>query len=501
MKPASVFRRTQTAVGPVLLIHCAIILWAVTGLHLFANDFQTDHPPSAAGRPPLVFEHNPLRQPGQSFLRACAQDYTAFLTRDSAIFALGPAASPTLVRMRLIDTTPASPVDAIDGVYPTADNPHASVAALQPTASLPRAVYGQVRYRGVYPGVDLVYRDQNGLLEYDFIVAPGADPTRIRLTFNTLIVPRSGTGFQPASSVTPPNNALSHIELDPTGALILHTPAGTVRQTKPVIYQELAGNRRPVTGAFRLRGPREVGFQIGAYDPSLPLVIDPVLVYSGLLGGSADEGASSVAVDDDGNAYITGTTLSLDFPVTTGTNTTPQGGQDAYVAKFSPTGALLYCTLVGGPCEDTGNAIAVDSAGNAYITGRAGLCFATGLSPGVMVAKLSPTGSLVYLYSFGGSLADTSAGYAIAVDPDGNAYTTGTAQASSSDFPVTPGAFQTNRCGGIADGFVAKVNPAGTGLVYCTYLCGSDFDVPQAIAIDSARNAYIGGKTSSHDFP
>ncbi len=226
-----------------------------------------------------------------------------------------------------------------------------------------------------------------------------------------------------------------------------------------------------------------------------------VLTYSGYLGGSYDEGAADIAVDGDGNAYITGTTASTNFPVTTGTNTIPQGGQDAYVAKFSPTGALLYCTLVGGPCGDAGYAIAVDAAGNAYLTGRADLCYAEGLAPGVLVAKLSPTGALTYLYTFGGRLADTSAGYAITVDGDGNAYIAGIAQASTSDFPVTPGAFQTNRCGGLGDGFVAKVNPAGNGLIYCTYLCGSDFDVPQAIAIDSARNAYVAGKTSSHDFP
>jgi hypothetical protein len=431
---------------------------------------------SVTGVQPLAFEPSGGQSEPQVQFRARGQGYTVFLTPDGAQLTLGSPVASVVVRMSFVNAAPPTHIAGLDQLagtmrqFPTGGDSCQSPGIVS---------YKRVRYGGIYPGVDVVYRGEDGPLEYDFIVAPGADPGGIGLAFE----------------------GMQRMELDASGALVLHTPAGSLRQPRPIIYQELAGVRQQVPGAFVRRGSSAVGFRLGPYDASVPLVIDPVLVYSGYLGGSYDEGAESIAVDGEGNAYITGTTVSPDFPVTTGTNATPQGGQDAYVAKFSPTGALLYCTLVGGPCEDTGNAIAVDAAGNAYIAGRAALCYAEGLPPGVLVAKLSPTGALIYLYTFGGSLADTSAGYAITVDADGNAYVAGKAQASTSDFPVTSGAFQTNRCGGLADGFVAKVNPAGNGLVYCTYLCGSDFDVPLAIGIDSARNAYVAGKTASHDFP
>jgi hypothetical protein len=228
------------------------------------------------------------------------------------------------------------------------------------------------------------------------------------------------------------------------------------------------------------------------------------IVYSGYLGGMYDDVAFGVAVDGDGNAYITGTTGSPNFPETVGTNGIPYGSQAPFVAKFSPVGALLYCTIIGGVCDGQSYAIAVDGAGNAYITGRANTCIlGPGSPPGVLVAKLNPIGGLTYLYVFGASFGDSSAGYAIAIDNGGYAYVTGQADGWSLDFPTTPGAFQTNPCGGYpsGDGFVAKVNPAGTGLVYSTYICGTMEDTSRAIAIDPAGFACIAGDTMSQDFP
>lgn len=227
------------------------------------------------------------------------------------------------------------------------------------------------------------------------------------------------------------------------------------------------------------------------------------IVYSGYLGGMYDDVAFGITVDGAGNAYITGTTGSPDFLETVGTNGTPGGKMAPFVAKFSPGGALLYSTIIGGLCDGQGYAIAVDGTGNAYITGRANTCILGGNPPGVLVAKLNPVGGLTYLYVFGGSFGDSSAGNAIAVDTNGNAYVTGQADVWSLDFPATPGAFQTNACGGFpsGDGFVAKVNAAGTGLVYSTYLCGTLEDTPNAIAIDPAGFVYIGGDTMSQDFP
>jgi len=228
------------------------------------------------------------------------------------------------------------------------------------------------------------------------------------------------------------------------------------------------------------------------------------IVHSGYLGGMYDDLASGIAVDGAGNVYITGTTGSPNFPETVGTNGTPYRSMAPFVAKFSPTGALLYSTIIGGLCDGQGYAIAVDATGNAYITGRANTCiFEPGSPPGVLVAKLNPVGGLTYLYVFGGSFGDSSAGNAIAVDTNGNAYVTGQADVWSLDFPTTPGAFETNACGGFpsGDGFVAKINPAGTGLVYSTYICGTLEDTPNAIAIDPAGFVYVGGDTMSQDFP
>ena len=220
------------------------------------------------------------------------------------------------------------------------------------------------------------------------------------------------------------------------------------------------------------------------------------LSFSTYLGGSGDEaddflgGVVGVAVDTAGNVYVTGTTQSADFPTTPGANRTLDGNQDAFVTKFSPTGSLVYSTYVGGPCNDIARDIAVDAAGNAYITGRAnaGVCL-SGPEPGVLVAKLGPTGDLVYSLVFGGSLADSSIGQGIKVDAAGQAYVTGLAASSSGDFPTTPGAFRTTPCDDVwytADVFVTKINAAGSGFVYSTYLCGTGGDSANGIAIDAA---------------
>ena len=228
--------------------------------------------------------------------------------------------------------------------------------------------------------------------------------------------------------------------------------------------------------------------------------VGPRIEYSTYLGGSGDESSARVAVDKFGNVYVTGTTSSSEFPGTPPVDRSLGDELDAFVAKFSPDGVLIYSTLVGGTCEDEGNAIAVDEAGNAYITGRSDLCHWGNLPPGVLVAKIGPTGELLYFYTFGAPLADSSRGLGIAVDADGYAYVTGIA--SGSGFPVTPNAFQqTNGGGFLGDGFVAKLNPAGNDLVYCTYLCGTGHDSANAIALDAQRNVVIVGRTASHDFP
>ena len=218
------------------------------------------------------------------------------------------------------------------------------------------------------------------------------------------------------------------------------------------------------------------------------------------------EGVTSVAVDASGNVYVAGTTQSSDFPITGGAGGA-LGAGDVFVTKLSPAGTIVYSTVFGGACEDSANAIAVDDAGNAYVTGRfnGGSCYAD--QAGALVLKLGSTGAVVYASVLGGTLADTSSGQAIAVDAAGHAYVAGVANVASNDFPTTAGAFRTAACANVyangfaGDGFVAKLGTDGSTLVYSTLLCGQGDDAPSGIAIDAAGNAYVAGTTASSDFP
>ena len=348
--------------------------------------------------------------------------------------------------------------------------------------------YAKVHYQDLYPGIDLIYYGNQRQLEHDFVVRPGADPGSIALSFQ----------------------GADKVEVDAQGDLVLHTAAGAIRQRKPVIYQEVAGLRRDIAGGYLLREKRTVGFKVDKYDPSRPLIIDPVLIYSTYLGGSSSDVAGGIAVDAAGNAYVTGGILSTDFPTTAGAFQTTLGGDlDAFVTKLNPTGsALVYSTFLGGSAFDEGLGIAVGAAGNAYVTGdtrstnfpiTAGAFQTTlGGSAGAFVTKLNPAGSaLVYSTYLGGSNNDDGKG--IAVDLTGNAYVTG--DTDSSNFPTTAGAFQTTLGGDGGDAFVTKLNPAGSALIYSTYLGGSGLDRGLGVAVDASGNAYVTGDTRSTNFP
>jgi len=343
--------------------------------------------------------------------------------------------------------------------------------------------YAKVRYREVYPGIDLVYYGNQRQLEYDFVVAPGADPNKIVL------------GFKGADK----------LEIDAQGDLVLHAAGGDVRQHKPVVYQDIDGVRREIDGSYVRKGANRVGLQIAAYDASRPLIIDPVLSYSTYLGGSGREKGLAITVGRDGNAYVTGLVSSTDFPTSAGAfqpvfggGTAFGGGQgfDAFVTRLNSTGsALVYSTYLGGSDDDQGLGIAVDADGNAYVTGStmsanfpttAGAFQST--YGGAFVTKLDPTGSaLVYSTYLGSSSSD--AGNAITVDAGGSAYVTGIA---SSNFPTTPGAFQT---AGSFCAFITKLDPTGSTLAYSTYLGGAN-TAALGIAVDAGGSAYVVGRTS-----
>lgn len=353
--------------------------------------------------------------------------------------------------------------------------------------------YARVKYADVYPGIDLVYYGNQGRLEQDFIVGPGSEPRAIRLSFD----------------------GVQRLRIDGHGDLVLSVQGGKLRQSKPIAYQVVQGQKHEIASGYCITGKNEVGFEVGAYDTSRPLVIDPVLVYSTYLGGGGNDISNGIAVDSAGSAYVTGSTLSTNFPTLNPRQATNQGANDVFVTKLNAAGnALVYSTYLGGTVnthvtgsgDDQGKSIAVDSSGNAYVTGfTSSTNFPTqgtlrptygGGTFDAFVFKLNATGAtLAYSAYLGGSLEDEGNG--IAVDSAGNAYLTGYTQ--STNFPtVTP--FQASIAGG-SNAFVTKVNAAGSAFVFSTYLGGNGGDRGNAIAVDASGNAYITGNTNATNFP
>jgi uncharacterized protein (TIGR03437 family) len=340
--------------------------------------------------------------------------------------------------------------------------------------------YARIRYRAVYPGIDLIFYGNDRRFEFDFIVAPGADPRQIRLVLDGADV----------------------LRLNEHGDLIAGVGQQEVRLLKPAVYQ---GDQEPLAGRYTLLGRGRVGFRVSGYDRRRALIIDPVLTYATYLGGNGEDWANAVAVDSAGNVYIAGYSESTNFPRTSGVfQNTLRGGRDAFVAKLNAEGtALIYSTLIGGDSTDQARGIALDSAGNAYLTGDT-LSANFPTTPGayrttpyraddMFVAKLNSAGTaLVYSTYFGGRNSEAS--FAIAVDRAGSAHITG--NTLSDDLPTTaPGAFPSS--GGPAC-FVAKFNPAGSALSYARFLGGG---AGRALTTDSDGNAYVTGSTFDNNFP
>src|SRR5438876_66583 len=488
------------------------------------------------GRLPLYFEANQGQTDPQVRFLARGGGQTLFLTSTEAVLVLTKADSQAQGPQRplIIPVAARAGRQAVLRMAFAGASPQPRIAGQRelagkvnyflgndPAKWRPNVpTYAAVRYEGLYPGIDLVYYGNNRQLEYDLVVAPGADPSQIALTFE----------------------GADRLEIDATGDLVLHTAVGTIHQRRPIVYQQTNGIRSEVAGAYVLRGGNDIGFQVAAFDGSRPLIIDPVLAYSTLLGGSGWDAGYDIVVDAGGNAYVTGFAGSTDFPTTLWAFQTahspfnPRCEQlsicfDAFVTKLNPIGsALVYSTYLGGSELEMGNAIAVDAAGSAYVTGYTySMDFPTTPAafhptPGVVadafVTKLNLDGSgLAYSTYLGGSGGD--AGYAIAVDAGGNAYVTGST--GSVNFPTTPGAFQPvhgsyywflwltlhpdpNLCPNPntclpADAFITKLNPAGSALVYSTYLGGTDSGGGSSIAIDAEGNVHVTGGTASLNFP
>jgi len=538
----------------------------------------------AYGKLPLSFEVNQGQTDDQVKYLARGPGYTVFLTPTEAVLALRAQPSAVsrqqsarrdhiekngivtraVVRMKVVEGDAHAKLEGVDELqgksnYFIGNDPE------KWRTNIPH--YSKVRHREVYPGIDLVFYGNPRQLEYDFIIAPGADPNDITLAFE----------------------GMDRLEIDNEGNLILHLSGGHLIQRAPIMYQEINGVKQTINGRYVLGGKDHVAFQIGAYDVSKTLVIDPVVLsYSSYLGGSQIDLGNSIAVDGGGNAYVTGSTgpagvptpfpttpgafdtifngnreafvtkvnaagnaliystflggnnideghgialeplcpsncsayvtgftISPDFPTPGGFQTVFGGVRDAFVTKLNPAGsALTYSTYLGGSLLDTGNDIAVDGGGNAYVTGSTD---SGGVTPfpttagafdqtfnGVtdaFVTKIDSSqagaASLIYSTYLGGSLEDLGNG--IAVDGTGSAYVTGstdTSELAIPPFPTTVGAFD-RTFGGDTDAFVTKLNPAGSGLTYSTYLGGNLIDVGNDIFVDAAGNAYVTGSTDT----
>jgi hypothetical protein len=482
---------------------------------------------------PIRFEPNVGQASPQTEYLARGNGYTAAITERGVILSL-PLASLSTARLLL------SPVHAKANPQLRAERPQSSVSNYfigNDPSQWHRNIanYAAVRYQRIYPGIDWVVYGNPRQLEYDFVVAPGADPHQIELKIEGAGSPSVGDN----------------------GDLQVKVHDVTLRQLKPVIYQTAANGVRHYIDGHYVLAHGHFAFALGDYDRSRALIIDPAFVYSTYLGGSGFDLASAIAADGEGNAYVVGSTDSTDFPA----EQPLQGGNlernfpTAFIAKFNAAGtALVYSTYLGGSGNDrtgnlgfcgaassdnsgrgsviTGNggdgatAIAVDAAGNAYVAGftsssdfptvrplQATNHAAANRGSNAFLAKLNAAGNaLVYSTYLGGSgtqgaqiTGDSAA--AIAVDGTGDAYVTGITM--SPDFPtVMPFQASNGEPSGRPTGFVAKLNAAGGALVYSSYLGGSGGkagagvgDCANAIAVDAGGNAYVAGQTSSTDFP
>ncbi len=425
---------------------------------------------------PLLFvENRGQANAGVRYL-AKAGNMTGYFRAGSTELRAGEAA----VRVRYRNANPAATLEGTDA-QATRVNLLLGNSEKEWQRDVP--TYSGVRYKALYPGIDLIYGAAARRLKSEYVVAPGADPSQIAIVYEGAGRPR----------------------VDAKGYLILPARSGELREERPEVYQTVSGQRRPVEAGYRVAGDGSVGFAIGAYDRSLPLIIDPSITFSTLLGGNGSDTATAVAVDASGAMYVAGWTDSSNLP-TLNPVTRRGGGVDAFVAKYSPGGtSLVYLTYLGGSGDDRATGIAADSNGYAYICGQtssANFPLAAPLQAKLkggrdaFVARIGPAGNtLPFSTYYGGSGTDYATG--IALDYYKSIYVTGAT--NSTDFPTkTP--YQATNHGGY-DAFLFKLVSSGTTVTYSTYLGGSHDDIANAIAVDYMSNPYITGGTWSSDFP
>lgn len=434
------------------------------------------------GNLPLVFEPNRGQTAAPVRFVSRGNRYSLFLTETEALISLS-GEKPAAVRMQLVGQNP-HPQIAGGNPQPGTSQYIKGSAASQWHGEVPH--YLKVDYRSVYPGIDLTYYGNQRQLEYDFTVAPHANPKKIQLKF---------TGAE-------------RIEINAAGDLVLHTAAGDLRHERPYVYQMRDGRPQAVAGAFALLNDGVVGFRIGKYDESSPLIIDPKFLYATYFGGAGNNGDIGIdlKVDALGTTYVTGYTSSMDFFATNLSSSSAGGNLDAYVMKVNAAGTtVLSAMYFGGAGDDEGHRIALDDLGNIYITGftsSADFPIVNGFQvklagrKDAYIAKINNAVTQILFSSYiGGSLDDQPFG--LSVDSAHNIYIAG--ETLSNNFPLVK-PVDNRFAGGLADGFVAKLAPDGT-LIYSTYLGGKGNDRAYDVTSDASGNAFITGFTSSSDFP
>lgn len=497
----------------------------------------------ALAKVPMSFEINHGQTDKRVQFLSRGAGYTLFLTRGAAVLALpvpgskppqvqqqpsspapyplphvpsthpvgvqnpGAPRSESVLRMRLVNANPQAHISGVgkqlaQSNYFIGNDPsqwHTRVAN-----------YEKVRYAGVYPGVDLVYYGNQKQLEYDFVVNPGADPSAIGVAF--------GGGADGSKKIP--------LSINRDGDLVATLNGGAVSFHKPVVYQGNGGTAKTsVDGHYVLKADGHVGFELGTYDHSKQLIIDPVLSYSTYLGGSNDDIAYGITYGVRyGQPILVGSTRSADFPQVKALY--PFGGgtcgtepcRDIFVAKYNPAlTELIFSTFIGGDNDDVPSQVTQDVYGDIFLVGYSlstnfpirGPVFQKTFHGGsvtgdAVVVEVESAGFYLEWSSYLGGSSDDQA-FGVAVDTPGNVYVSG--HTTSTDFPVTAGAYQTkcpvDSSGGCSTSFVTKVNPKGTALVYSTYLGGSNGlgESAYGIALDANDNVYLSGITGSPNYP
>jgi hypothetical protein len=501
---------------PKILI-CALWLTVATVTSSVAQSAVAQAPTRARsavyGRLPLTFEKNQGQANSEVNFLSRGQGYTAFLTAGSMVLSLHSRGTDSVEASANSNTSGSTSVQL--SLVGAAKNPAVIGEDPQPgkvnyflgndpskwRTNVP--TYGRVRYANVYPSIDLVYYGNQRQLEYDFELRPGADPRKIHFEIQ----------------------GAKQIALDADGNLILKVGNGELHLQCPVVYQRSGSQRVAVDGTYVMTDSTHVAFEVGEYDSSKPLVIDPVLDYATYLGQSAADQSTGIAVDSTGSVYVTGYSNSVDLPLTT-LGTLASNANHVFVAKIDPAGAnLIYADYIGGNSDDYSVGLVLDSTNEVYVTGSTTSSNYPTVQPYQsqqpgpytgFVSKISGDGSsLLYSTYLGGSAFDQPA--SIAIDSLGEVHVAG--YTLSQNFPVANANQATmlpNQAGEYGTyGFLTKFSVDGSTLIYSTFLagnavaqqnCGSPcypapYNAVSAVTVDASGNAYATGSTSANNFP